>query len=99
VRWLACVGRVALTNYLLTSVLCQFVFVWGPWNLYGRLEYYQRSAVILVAWSAYVLFSTLWLRYFRYGPLEWVWRSLTRWRLQPLRLGWAERDGAVVFGR
>jgi uncharacterized membrane protein YeiB len=52
---LAAVGRTALSNYLLTSILCQFLFLWGPWKLYGKLEYYQYNYVVLVVWM-------IWLR-------------------------------------
>jgi uncharacterized protein len=50
-RRLAAVGKTALSNYLLTSLLCQFLFVWGPWKLYGRLQYYQLNYVVLAIWA------------------------------------------------
>jgi uncharacterized membrane protein YeiB len=83
---LAAVGKTALSNYLLTSILCQFLFLWGPWKLYGKLEYYQYNYVVLVIWMINFIGSTLWLRAFRFGPTEWVWRSLTYLKLQPLRI-------------
>jgi uncharacterized protein len=83
---LAAVGRTALSNYLLTSILCQFLFLWGPWKLYGKLEYYQYNYVVLVIWLINLIGSTLWLRAFRFGPMEWVWRSLTYLKLQPMRV-------------
>jgi len=83
---LAAVGRTALSNYLLTSLLCQFLFLWGPWKLYGKLEYYQYNYVVLVIWMINFIGSTLWLRAFRFGPMEWVWRSLTYLKLQPVRI-------------
>jgi uncharacterized protein len=85
-RLLAAVGQTALTNYLLTSVICQFLFLWGPWKLYGQLDYYQYNYVVLGVWAFNLTFSTLWLRSFAFGPVEWVWRSLTYVRLQPMRL-------------
>lgn len=85
VRWMIATGRMALTNYILTSLVCQLVFVWGPWKLYGRMDYYQLNAAILVAWIVYVVLSTRWLRHFRQGPLEWVWRSLVRGEALPMR--------------
>ncbi|MGC1301098.1 MAG: DUF418 domain-containing protein [Caulobacteraceae bacterium] len=81
---LGAVGRTALSNYILTSVACQFIFAWGPWKLYGTLEYYQCVLVVATIWSANLLLSSLWLRVFVFGPLEWAWRSLTYWRWQPL---------------
>lgn len=78
------IGRTAFSNYILTSVLCQFVFAWGPWKLYGAIEYYQQIYVILVMWTVNVLASAVWLRHFNYGPLEWAWRSLVYWKQQPI---------------
>jgi len=85
-RALAAVGQTALTNYLMTSILCQTLFLWGPWKLYGRLEYYQLNFVIAAVWAVNLTFSTLWLRSFAFGPVEWVWRRLTYLRREPLRL-------------
>jgi uncharacterized protein len=81
---LANVGRTAFSNYILTSLLCQLLFAWGPWKLYGALEYYQQLYVILGVWAVNLILSALWLRAFAYGPLEWVWRSLVYWRRQPM---------------
>lgn len=83
-RLLAAVGKTALTNYLLTSVLCQLVFVWGPWKLFGTLQYYQLMFVVFAVWAVNLTLSSLWLRYFRFGPVEWVWRSATYGKLQPM---------------
>jgi uncharacterized protein len=81
-RALASVGRTALTNYLLTSLICQFVFKWGPWKLYGQLEYYQQVYVVAAVWGFNIAFSRIWLTIFAFGPFEWVWRSLTYWQRQ-----------------
>jgi uncharacterized protein len=58
----------------------------GPWKLYGALEYHQQIYTVLCVWAINVLASLLWLRFFAFGPLEWLWRSLTYWKRQPLRL-------------
>ena len=83
---LGAVGRTAFSNYILTSLVCQFVFAWGPWKLYGRLEYYQYLYVVAAVWTANLIASSFWLRAFAFGPPEWMWRSLTYWTRQPLRL-------------
>ena len=83
-RALAAVGRTALSNYLLTSLICQFVFKWGPWKLYGQLEYYQQIYIVAAVWSFNIVFSLYWLRFFAFGPFEWMWRSLTYWQRQRL---------------
>jgi uncharacterized protein len=85
-RALAGVGRTAFSNYIMTSLLCQFLFKWGPWKLYGALEYYQQIDVVAGMWVLNFIFSLLWLRFFSLGPLEWAWRSLTYWKRQPLLL-------------
>jgi uncharacterized protein len=82
----ASVGRTAFSNYILTTVLCQFLFAWGPWKLYGKLEYYQWHIVVAAIWALNLIASSLWLRVFAFGPLEWLWRSLTYWKLQPMLL-------------
>lgn len=83
-RALAAVGRTALSNYLFTSLICQVVFKWGPWKLYGQLEYYQQIYVVIAVWSFNIIFSLCWLRFFAFGPFEWIWRSLTYWQRQRL---------------
>lgn len=82
-RALAAVGRTALSNYLLTSLICQFLFKWGPWKLYGRLDYYQELYVVAGVWMVNIVGSMLWLRFYAFGPVEWLWRSLTYWKRQP----------------
>jgi uncharacterized protein len=81
---LAAVGQMALSNYLLTSLLCNILFFWGPWKLYGLPEYYQLYYIVAGVWVVNLLWSALWLRRFQFGPAEWLWRSLTYWKIQPL---------------
>jgi uncharacterized protein len=89
-RWalgpVSAVGRTAFSNYILTSLTCKILFNWGPWKLYGQLEFYQWYIVVLAIWTANLVLSSLWLRVFAFGPLEWLWRSLTYWKRQPLFL-------------
>jgi uncharacterized protein len=80
---LAAVGHTAFSNYILTSLVCQFIFRWGPWKLYGSLEYHQQVYAVLGIWTLNLIFSNVWLSFFRFGPLEWAWRSLTYWKRQP----------------
>jgi len=83
---LAAVGRTAFTNYILTSIICQTIFAWGPWKLFGQFEFYQWYVVVAGVWTFNLVFSSIWLRFFVFGPLEWLWRSLTYWKRQPLLL-------------
>ncbi len=89
-KWLtkriATVGQMALSNYLLTSILCQFLFVWGPTHWYQYIEYYKLYYVVVAVWAINLTWSPLWLRHFQFGPVEWAWRSLTYWKRQPMRL-------------
>lgn len=82
---LACVGRLALTNYLMQSVICMFVFTGAGLALYGQLERHRLYYVVAAIWIVQLVFSPLWLRHFRFGPAEWLWRSLTYWEKLPMR--------------
>jgi uncharacterized protein len=83
---IANVGQMALSNYLLTSICMRLVFVWTPLHWYGYLEYYQLYYVVGAMWLINLVWSSLWLRFFRFGPVEWLWRSLTYLRLQPMKV-------------
>jgi uncharacterized protein len=82
-RSLEAVGQMAFTNYIMQSVICTWVFFGYGLNYFAELEFYQIYFVVLAIWALQLVVSPLWLKYFVYGPLEWVWRSLTYWRLQP----------------
>ncbi len=83
---IAAVGQMALSNYLLTSIAMKVVFVWGPWHWYGYVEYYKIYYAVAAMWIVNMAFSSVWLRYFEFGPVEWAWRSLTYWKRQPMRI-------------
>jgi len=79
------VGQMAFTNYLMQSVICGIIFMGIGFGLFGHLQYYQLFYVVAAVWAVEIIWSHLWLRYFRFGPMEWVWRSLTYWKKQPIR--------------
>jgi uncharacterized protein len=81
---LAAVGRTALTNYLMQSIICTTVFYGHGLGLFGRVERIGQIGIVLAVWIVQIAASMLWLRYFRYGPAEWLWRSLTYLRVQPI---------------
>jgi uncharacterized protein len=83
---LAAVGRTALSNYLLQSVVCTSLFYSYGLGLYGRLGPAAGLALTITIFALQVAVSGCWLRRFRFGPMEWLWRSLTYGRRQPLRL-------------
>ncbi|WP_044178878.1 DUF418 domain-containing protein YeiB [Phytobacter massiliensis] len=71
----ACVGRMALSNYLLQTLICTTLFYrFGLFNHFDRL---QLVAFVPAVWAINILFSLFWLRRFRQGPVEWLWRQLT----------------------
>ena len=79
------VGQMAFTNYLMQSVICGIIFMGIGFGLFGRLEYHQLFYVVAAVWFVQIIWSHIWLRYFRFGPLEWLWRSLTYWKRQPIK--------------
>lgn len=82
-RAFSAVGRMAITNYLMHSAICLVLFVLLGW--YGQLERHQLYYVVFAIWAFQLVASPLWLKYFRFGPVEWLWRSLTYVKLQPMR--------------
>jgi uncharacterized protein len=84
-RAFAAVGRTALSNYLLQSLICTFIFYGFGLGLYGSVERIGQMGIIAGIWVVQLLISPLWLKYFRFGPVEWLWRSLSYGRLQPMR--------------
>lgn len=82
---LAATGRMALTNYIGQSIIGTFIFYGFGLGLFGTVNRLMLLPIIVVIWSFQLWFSPIWLRHFRYGPLEWGWRSLSYWKLQPLR--------------
>jgi uncharacterized protein len=89
-RWitepLSKVGRMALSNYLLTSILCTLFFYGYGFGMFAKLQRAELLYVLGAVWIINLVFSVVWLRYFRFGPAEWAWRSLTYWKKQPMRI-------------
>ena len=83
-RGLAAVGRMALTNYILQSVFGLAIFHDFGLGLWGELARHQLYLVVLAEWGVMIAFSVWWLGRYRFGPLEWLWRSLTYGHLPPL---------------
>jgi uncharacterized protein len=82
---LANVGQMAFSNYVLQTTLCSLFFYGFGLGYFGKLAYHQLYYVVAGVWVVNLLFSAVWLRFFRFGPLEWAWRSLTYWERQPWR--------------
>jgi uncharacterized protein len=82
---IAATGRCAFTNYLGTSLIATFVFYGWGLGYYGYVERWHAWLLVPTVWAIMLLWSKPWLDRFHYGPLEWVWRTLARGRLQPMR--------------
>jgi uncharacterized protein len=84
-RRFAAVGRMALTNYLLQTVICTTIFYGHGLGFFGQVERSGQILIVFGVWIFQLLASPIWLRNFLFGPAEWLWRSLTYLRLQPFR--------------
>jgi uncharacterized protein len=82
---LGLVGRTALSNYLFQTIASTFIFYGYGLGLYGRVQRWQQILIVLGILIVQVLLTRFWMNKFRFGPAEWLWRSLTYWKLQPIR--------------
>jgi uncharacterized protein len=79
------VGQMAFTNYLMQSLLVGLFFYGIGFGMFGKLQRFEIYYVVAATWILQIIWSHIWLRFFRFGPLEWLWRSLTYWKLQPMK--------------
>jgi uncharacterized protein len=82
---LVAVGRMALSMYLAQTLVCTTIFYGHGLGLFGQVERVGQAAIVAAIWVAQLLLAPWWLARFRFGPAEWLWRSLTYWRRQPFR--------------
>ncbi len=83
---IAATGRAAFSNYLGTSIIASLIFYGDGLALFGHLSRFQAWAVAVPGmWLLMLAWSKPWLNRYYYGPFEWVWRSLARWEMQPMR--------------
>lgn len=91
VRAISAVGRLALSNYLLQTVVATFLmYHWGL-GYFGDVPRAWQPVLVLAIYLLQIPLSILWLRYFTIGPMEWIWRSLTYNKRQPMRRKRSER--------
>lgn len=90
---LASVGRMALTNYLMHTIICTTLFYGYGLGLYGQVGLALGVLLTLVIYAAQISLSNWWLARFRYGPMEWLWRTLTYGRRQSFWLREASASG------
>jgi uncharacterized protein len=84
-RVLGAVGRMALTNYLMQTVICTSLFYGHGLGWFNTFERVELLIVVFSVWVFQMMFSVLWLKKFRFGPFEWLWRSLTYFKIQPMK--------------
>ncbi len=79
------VGQMAFTNYLMQSFLGGLIFYGIGFGLFGKLQRYEIYYVVAAIYVFQIIFSHIWMRFFLFGPTEWLWRSLTYWKIQPFK--------------
>ncbi len=90
---LAAVGRMALSNYLLHTLIATTIFYGHGFGLFGSVDRVGQILIVLAIWACQLVWSPVWLNHYRFGPAEWLWRSLTYWKPQPLR---SKKETAVA---
>lgn len=82
---LSAVGKMALTNYIMHSLICMVIFTGVGFGLFGKLQRYELLYVVFSIWIFQLILSPIWLTYFQYGPMEWLWRNLSYQKVHPIR--------------
>jgi uncharacterized protein len=95
-RRLAAVGQMAFSNYLFQSMAASVLFLGWGLGLAGRFDYAEQLIVVAAICAFQLAVTPLWLARYRFGPAEWVWRSLTYWKRQPMRRGTTPSAAAGV---
>ena len=83
---LAATGRMALTNYIAQSLICTFIFYGHGLGLFERVSAAGQMGIVAAIWLLQLAWSPWWLDRFRFGPMEWLWRTLTYMKKQPMRI-------------
>ena len=82
---LAAVGKMALTNYIMHSVIALFFFTGAGFGMFGKLQRHELLYVVFSIWIFQLIISPIWLKYFQFGPIEWVWRNLSYQKMHAIR--------------
>ena len=82
---MAAVGRMAFSNYILQTVICTTIFYGHGFGYFESVPRTGQITIVFAIYAAQLVIAPLWLRHFRFGPLEWLWRSLTYGKRQPFR--------------
>ena len=88
-RWLktslSAVGKMALTNYVMHSVFAMFIFTGVGFGLFGTLQRHELMYIVFAIWIFQLIVSPIWLKYYQFGPLEWLWRNLSYLKRHPIK--------------
>ncbi len=82
---LAAVGKMALTNYIMHSIFAMFIFTGVGFGLFGTFQRYELLYIVFAIWLFQLIASPIWLKYYQYGPLEWIWRNLSYLKKHPFK--------------
>jgi uncharacterized protein len=82
---LTAVGKMALTNYVMHSIICMFYFTGVGFGMFGKLQRHELLYVVFLIWIFQLILSPIWLKYFHFGPLEWIWRNLSYGKIYKIR--------------
>ena len=85
IRALSAVGRMAFTNYIVQTLICTTIFYGHGFGLFGQVERKAQILIVFAVWIFQLVASPLWLKHYRYGPMEWLWRSLAYRKIQQMR--------------
>lgn len=86
-KWsiLAPIGQMAFSNYLLQTIICTTIFYGYGYGNFGKFSRVEQIIVVGCIWLFQIIFSKLWLKYFKYGPFEWLWRVLSYKKFLPIK--------------
>ena len=82
---LAPVGKMAFSNYIMHSLVGNYVFLGAGLGLMGQIGPVWYTVFGIGFFIIQIIYSIVWLKYFNFGPLEWLWRSATYWKMQPMK--------------
>jgi uncharacterized protein len=94
--WAAPLGRMAFTNYIVQSLIFGWIFYGYGFGLFGKLSVSIALALGVAVYTMQVFFSRWWLSRYRFGPIEWMWRSLMYGQLQPMRRSTAGATQSIL---
>lgn len=84
--FIAPAGRMPLTNYLIQTAVCLPLFYGYAFGLFGKVSPLFGFILVITIYAFQIIFSKWWVQYFRFGPAEWIWRSMSYGKIQPMQI-------------